>query len=333
MAIILMALGHSGCGIPYVKEYIYMFHMPLFFFLSGFCFNCKYLKLPWIYLWKRIKRLYWPYVKYGLIFLWLRNVFFTLHIYDEQYGWINHRITVIDGLKQSANIILHMGGVDCLLAPFWFLRALFFGTVIAYCAKLLFKNTLMSSILCLFLAILFNHTKWFIPILHPQIFAASFLFLIGYSFAEYKMSRFSTIMSVLGLIITFVGIFFCYMEMGNAFYDNIRFIPYLIIAIIATWSLKSLFERWNEQPSWLQHLLSFAGKNTMAVLTFNYLALKIVSYLIVFFNNLPIEMVAVHPILNSFAEQGWWIAYFIVGIAVPLGYAYIKRMINSNKIV
>ena len=334
MAIILMVLGHSGCGIPYVRPFIYMFHMPLFFILSGFCFKEKYLKLPGVYLWKRVKRLYWPYVKYGLLFLWLRNFFFSIHVYDVKYGWINERITFGEGLNLSKHIILHMGGVDCLLGAFWFLRTLFLGTIIAYFTKLLFKNTIVAAFLCLLISILLNYTKLFIPMLHPQTFAASFLFLIGYAFAEYKVSRFTMTISLLGLVATFVGSFFWLMEMGDAFYDNTKFLPYLTTAIIATWCLKSLFDRWNEQPKWLRMLLTFAGRNSITILAFHFLAFKLVSYLIVMSNDLPVGMVAEYPVINGFAETGWWMAYLVVGTAIPLGIAYIKKiLLKYNKLI
>lgn len=274
MAIILMVMGHSGCSLPYVRQTIYMFHMPLFFFLSGYCFKEKYLKESKAYLWKRVKRLWWPYVKYGLLFLWLRNFFFSIHVYDEHYGWIHERITLAEGFNLSKHIVLHFGGVDCLLSAFWFLRVLFLGTLVAYCVKMLLRNTFMAATLCLLLAILLNHTQWFIPMLHPQTFAASFLFLVGYAFAENRIPSFLLFQSMLCLIFTFVGGFFWFMEMGWAYYDNMIFLPYLTTAVLATWSLKSLFERWNEQPRWLQGLLRFAGENTMSVLAFHILSLS-----------------------------------------------------------
>ena len=45
MAIILMVLGHSGCNILSLMPYNYMFHMPLFFILSGYCLMGKISKL------------------------------------------------------------------------------------------------------------------------------------------------------------------------------------------------------------------------------------------------------------------------------------------------
>ena len=43
IGIILMVVGHSGLG-GYPIRFIYLFHMPLFFFLSGYCFKESYLE-------------------------------------------------------------------------------------------------------------------------------------------------------------------------------------------------------------------------------------------------------------------------------------------------
>lgn len=39
IGIIMMVIGHSGCPV-YIHDFIYMFHMGLFFFVSG-----KFLKV------------------------------------------------------------------------------------------------------------------------------------------------------------------------------------------------------------------------------------------------------------------------------------------------
>ena len=38
ICIILMVIGHSGCP-DYLHRFIYMFHMPCFFFISGYLLN------------------------------------------------------------------------------------------------------------------------------------------------------------------------------------------------------------------------------------------------------------------------------------------------------
>ena len=75
LGIMLMVLGHSMCSIPHVIPFISMFHMPLFFIASGYCFNEKYLDAPLTFLKKRAKGLYVPFVKYGILFALLHPLF------------------------------------------------------------------------------------------------------------------------------------------------------------------------------------------------------------------------------------------------------------------
>lgn len=57
LGIILMVIGHSGIE-QHVKDFIYMFHMPLFFFASGFCFNDKNLSSPKLYVQNKLKSIW-----------------------------------------------------------------------------------------------------------------------------------------------------------------------------------------------------------------------------------------------------------------------------------
>ena len=38
IAIILVVIGHSGCP-NYLRNLIYLFHMPIFYFISGYFFQ------------------------------------------------------------------------------------------------------------------------------------------------------------------------------------------------------------------------------------------------------------------------------------------------------
>ena len=81
----------KGIGITFFSAYgyavIYMFHMPLFFFLSGYCFRESHLGDFRNFAKKRISRIYVPFVKYCLIFLLLHNVFYYLNIYNGTFGF------------------------------------------------------------------------------------------------------------------------------------------------------------------------------------------------------------------------------------------------------
>lgn len=134
LAIILMVLAHTyfnvwGCN------FINMFHMPLFFFFSGYCFKVAYLSDFKHYTRQKIRGIYWPYVKWCVIFLLIHNIFAQWQFY-EQGAYTLHDMTLI-----FADIILRMFGADQLLGGFWFLRTMFWASFISYgMIKMLPKN-------------------------------------------------------------------------------------------------------------------------------------------------------------------------------------------------
>lgn len=87
IAIILMCVGHSYVC-TFLDTFIYLFHMAFFFMMSGYFFREKNLASPKTFLWKRIKGLYFPFVKWAFIFVALHNVFTTLGIIREKPAFI-----------------------------------------------------------------------------------------------------------------------------------------------------------------------------------------------------------------------------------------------------
>ena len=61
IGIVLVAVGHSGCP-DFLDRYIYMFHMALFFFLSGYCYKDRNDACLKKYVLSKIKTIYVPFV-------------------------------------------------------------------------------------------------------------------------------------------------------------------------------------------------------------------------------------------------------------------------------
>ena len=87
IGIILMVMCHALNMETSFNSFVYMFHMPLFFFFSGYCLKTEYFNKPYKFVCKRLKGLYWPFVKWNMIFLMLHNTFFSLHLYSSVYGF------------------------------------------------------------------------------------------------------------------------------------------------------------------------------------------------------------------------------------------------------
>ncbi len=121
MCIILMVACHGGCP-EWLNHFIYLFHMPCFFFISGMLLSDRYLDNPGMGVRKKLKGYYKPFVKWELIFLLLHNVFAALHIIAaEPYGWGE----ILDRAWRTVT----MTGGEQLLGGYWFLISLTWASI------------------------------------------------------------------------------------------------------------------------------------------------------------------------------------------------------------
>jgi fucose 4-O-acetylase-like acetyltransferase len=129
LGIMLMVVGHSGCP-DYLYRFIYMFHMPLFFFCSGFFMKPaeKFVDVR-KFVFRRFKGLYWPYVKWGLLFLLFHNLFLSWKLYDPDY--INY-YSRSDFIDRFLHIVFTMTGHDQLADPFWFFKQLLLSSILVF---------------------------------------------------------------------------------------------------------------------------------------------------------------------------------------------------------
>lgn len=334
LGIMLMVLGHSGNTL-HVNDFIYMFHMPLFFIASGYCFKEKYLSNPRQYLYNKVKGIYWPYVKWSLLFLVLHNVCFHLNLYNDQYGWkeyVSHLYTPHEFLHLAKCIVFKMNGHEQLLGGYWFMNALFFGSLIAWPIIRYVKSPLFGGAILVGICTVFNKTCWHIPYVEisSQAFTAALLIVIGNAMQKYKVKFFNTRQIVLALAMTFLGSYLWKMELGQDSYSNKCFLFYIITATLATWAFYSLFARLSDSHGFCNRILDFIGKHTLTVLTWHFLAFKLVSLAIVSIYGLPMARLAEFPVIIEYAKQGWWVAYFFIAMVVTCGIAGCNKWIKNS---
>lgn len=329
-AIILMVLGHACFdkmpGMPHFFEFVAMFHMPIFFIASGYCFKIKYINAPKAYLTSKFKGIYWPYVKWCLLFLLLHNIFFNLNLYNDQYGYLGNvsSIYTFAEIKTRAfEILVKMRSAEQLLGGYWFLNALFFGSLIAWVVIRLVNNMLFGGAILVCVCTILNKTCWRIPLfdISSRSFAAALLIIIGYTIAKYKLKPFNSWQIALGISFTLFGSYFWKMSLSFDSYSNKFFVPYILSATVATWSFYSLFDRVREMSNCCTQALTFIGKHTLTILTWHLIVFKIVSFFIICYYHLPIGRLAEFPVISEYAEKGWWFAYFIVAMIVSCLFA------------
>lgn len=82
LGIILVVLGHCKSESSCIHQFIYMFHMPLFFILSGFCSHRNADSSWGKYVWHKAQRLLIPF----LVFLLIPAIYYG--IMDGQWSYI-----------------------------------------------------------------------------------------------------------------------------------------------------------------------------------------------------------------------------------------------------
>jgi peptidoglycan/LPS O-acetylase OafA/YrhL len=186
IAIILVVLGHSiiiyksgwnyyhtevNCQLfNYLDLIIYLFHMPLFFSISGYLFidKCKQKNISTIVK-NKFKRLIIPYVVVGILWVYPIRII-SQYSGFAKHGWI-YNILV--------NIIL---GADN--GHLWFLPALFSMFVISYFLEKYVKNNTLKYLL-IFIMFLLGHILSFSWI--SETFKYIVWFYLGYFIKKYSV--------------------------------------------------------------------------------------------------------------------------------------------------
>jgi fucose 4-O-acetylase-like acetyltransferase len=338
IAIILMVLGHARCP-EAVNNYLAMMRMPLFFFMSGYCFKEKYLEDSLPYMKRRVTGIYWPYLKWSLFFLMIHNLCFYANIYSDEYGFHGRTsilYTTSDYIQHAISIVTKMQGHERLLGGFWFLKSLFVGSLIFYVTRRVFRSPYISIPFLLALTVFLSFMNWKIPyfaIGARETLGALFL-MVGHVYKTFNFKLHNNILFVV-FAIAFVGFGSIYWQTTMTSFTYMNVVPYALTSIIGTLALFKLGICISKSTeSLVFRFLDYVGRYTFNVLTWHFLSMKLVSLAIIYIYGLPIKQLSEFPVIEQYATQGWWIVYLIIGVGVPVGGTYLyhtlREKINHN---
>jgi acyltransferase len=132
IGILLVLIGHSNFGY-YALTFIYAFHMPLFFFVSGYLFHYEKYKDSIAFVKNKSKRLLLPFFITNLILLCTRSVtsFISggLHAAIDPIPILLIQTLYGNGAPSSPPFMIGTA-ID---TPAWFLTSLFCGICVLYC--------------------------------------------------------------------------------------------------------------------------------------------------------------------------------------------------------
>lgn len=337
LGIIFVVIGHSGM---WGSNFIYLFHIPLFFFISGYFYNDKYTISFKEFIGKRIKSLYIPFLKFELVFLVLHNFFCYLSIYSDNF-LINIPIAAYNTQDFINNIskILFFNGTELLLSPLWFLTSLFIVNILFWCISRISlqygnKLRLFLSLLCFCFGNLL--TKWELghvdsAIFVPQVISVSMvavlIFYLGYLYKKYeKIFTFNKYFFLNALLMLLL--FWRYntgMDMRINLYPNPAFmLMTTILGVYCTFYISKKISNYQ-----IKNVMKYISKYTITIMALHLLCFKIIDFLQIQFFDLPYYM------LGNFGRvigsSRWSILYVIVGVMGPLLLVAIKNGIYIKK--
>ena len=317
IGIILMVVGHSG--FPYA-DFIYLFHMALFFMASGYTWNDSKVRnvstLGKAFL-SRVQGLWIPFAVGNGIFTLLNNLFVRLDLYSPtKNGLINSRLT---GILLGKNLLFQgdtqFGGAS------WFLRTLFLISVahllIRYVTTKMKHGKVLFALavgLTLSMAEIINYTRWELPLGIHTCFAAYTAFLLGFVLRKTRImervGKYCVPIAVasFGLLVLLGRLDTVGMGAGN-----IGSLPFFLTASLAGW-----FMIWGAASmiqGWFGKCLAYCGRLSIWIVMLHFLAFKPVSFAYLLWIDGDRSRLSEFPTLE---EVSLWIAYSIAGVVLPL---------------
>ena len=314
LLIILMVIGHSG--VPQtIGEPLSLLRMPCFFMISGYLFKEKYLNDTKQFIYKKIKGLYFPFIKWSFIFLLLHNILYYLNINGVKYN--------TNDLLSKAIQIVTMTGSEQLLGGFWFLKELLYASIISFFTfKLLVRlkqrlnlsTLIVCSLMFMFLAFVQSIITYKIPTIGSQTLLATSYFIAGAAFHRFDMLFTNMNKLKTGITLFVVFIISSLFVKGSINSQGYIIFPYYVISIIASISVIYLTKHLGKRA---MNALDFVGKKTLYILIFHFISFKIVSLLYIVITNRPITQLSSFPVIEN-DTLFLWIIYSIVGVTIPL---------------
>jgi fucose 4-O-acetylase-like acetyltransferase len=366
IGIIFVVIGHC-CAIPrhggdvswqiYICDYIYTFHMPLFFFVSGYCFNKFSLDNKFNFIKKRITGLWVPYIKWTLFFTLLHNTLVNIGMYGSFGNSSPITFDTFQLIKKIIATLLFIGG-DQLIGGFWFIPMLFYASIYSlfvmwsirfFVNKLKIPNKenlyniliVVGISLFLIISTIFTYFQFSIAKIGmtSNTFLASSIFLTGHLasilYKKYKDKIKKTVDIIFICIATIVSILASiyhpteFIDFNNC-YDVIHI---WFVGCIGTWAWVLISKYISQLSSVINKVLIYIGKNTMIILALHFSCFKIVNLMKIYYYNLSDVPYGSFPIIANDPSSNnlfWWSLYIICGVFIPIAIKWSYDRIKTS---
>ncbi len=342
IGIVHVVVGHIYAQLFSGLRQSYSFHMPLFYFISGYFYNESHEKEKRKYVWSKFKK------NVGLFYFY----FFIMIIFSLLIQW---KYSISLGTISWYTIFIKPftvgpGNPGFLLGPAWFILSLFLvQTIFIFLFPLIrkvFKKDRYQVLFFLFFGIIsiyFSNQSWakneFIVMFLRTTIGIMFYYL-GFFYKkniENKINIFTGKNLALSFILmSFLlasGINLKFSFVSTEFYGHV-FVPVvtsiigIYISIFMAKGLDKIIKNEND-------ILHIIGRNSLYIMMFQFLVFFVIS--LVFFKAYHIlddfySLLTLYPYCPSFIDiNKFWPLYVILGLLLPALYGELVSKLKENK--
>ena len=321
LGIFCVIVGHACM---WSQHFVYLFHLQLFFFLSGYFYSeKKYGEHPFLNLKNKLKTTWKVYVILYVIVILLHNVLMDLGLQPLAY----EKYTLPEmGLKILGACLGN--GAELMAGPAWFLAILVLTSVVlgfivtlsvliekatkSTIVKLLFQVVIIVSMAIIGYPLILNQVHFFANVQYILV-VIPYMWL-GYLLRNYVGDIRRFLNPIIGIICALVVFWFSTFEWVDITIGHV--FPYMYIAtMFGLYMALSLSEILNNVPI-LNKLMRFMGDNSLAIMIVHFPILRLIDKFIAsvvigdptgeLFNHIPV------------AFENLWYVYMIVDVPVTL---------------
>ncbi|MBO4918813.1 MAG: acyltransferase family protein [Erysipelotrichaceae bacterium] len=348
LGIILIVAGHAG--FPY-SPFINFFHVSVFFIASGYVYKPGYasdVKSLFIYLWKKIRFLCFPYFLYNAVLSLLHNLLIGIGFYSLRSAFSSDVSGLaLTGYWSGKEILINIvkgllfRGDNELIQGIWFIKDLFIISLL-YCIVdfliriLKAENRHLQTFISLILlcAGFYLNARGILPYGMSRILSYYSLFHLGVILREKKDLlqcddiRIRTAAIPLPLILFFIlqrrGLSVSLVK--NRYQDPL----FLLISALAGWMLCYETARRITETDRLKKILLYLGRNSYTVLLLHIICFKPAILLRLAVTGDPAYFLSCVPDYKG-EENVWWLIYSLSGILLPMLYCIGKDLVFKTK--
>lgn len=308
IGILLMILGHCQ-GIPYLlRNFIFSFHMPLFFIMSGYFYKDK-----------PIKELFKTGSKHLVVPYLITSLFIVLLCFVAQKPVLAQQ-KMIGILMSNGGWPQEKFGANLpYIGPIWFLLALFWCKIFYRTLKRLTNKCLLVSTLLSSAAFIVG--KYILNL--PFGLLTGFCGLVFYSMGDYWHNRLQEPIRLVyllpGIVIWFFCIFRSHLELAT--FDCMHYPLNMIAAFIGTYMTYQVAQK---IPKFLHAIFGWIGRNTLLILCYHsltpYLLINISKYMLT-------------PLGYSISVPIRWALNFALALGLTALHLLIKETIRKRSAV